>query len=292
MRFTFLGTAAANAFPEPFCSCDNCRAARFEGGKSLRKRSAALINDDLLIDLGPDIMSASQLHQVDLTQVKYCLQTHPHADHLDLSHLLSRSPGFGVVGAPVLHFYASAETLERANQTFRRDLSGHDLISAESQDELNLELHQIEPMKPLEIGPYRVIAFPANHAHGLGAMLYSIQYEGRNIFYGTDTASLFEETWQALREYGLQFDLVVLDHTYGPEEKGSDHLSALQLAEHVQRMRDEGYLSHRDRAFATHIAHEGNPPHSELVEFAKQHGYEVAYDGLVLTVSALGFIAG
>jgi hypothetical protein len=27
------------------------------GGPSLRKRSAALINDDLLIDLGPDIMS-------------------------------------------------------------------------------------------------------------------------------------------------------------------------------------------------------------------------------------------
>jgi hypothetical protein len=24
MKFTFLGTAAANAFPEPFCSCDNC----------------------------------------------------------------------------------------------------------------------------------------------------------------------------------------------------------------------------------------------------------------------------
>jgi phosphoribosyl 1,2-cyclic phosphodiesterase len=59
MIITFLGTGAANAFPEAFCKCENCAQARMLGGPSLRKRSAALINDDLLIDLGPDIMSAS-----------------------------------------------------------------------------------------------------------------------------------------------------------------------------------------------------------------------------------------
>jgi len=35
--------------------------------------------------------------------------------HLDLSHLLSRSPAYGVVGAPVLDFLrVPRETLERA----------------------------------------------------------------------------------------------------------------------------------------------------------------------------------
>jgi phosphoribosyl 1,2-cyclic phosphate phosphodiesterase len=57
MIITFLGTGAANAFREAFCKCQNCAQARMLGGPSLRKRSAALINDDLLIDLGPDIMS-------------------------------------------------------------------------------------------------------------------------------------------------------------------------------------------------------------------------------------------
>src|ERR671937_772020 len=113
MKLTFLGTAAANAFPEAFCRCANCEQARRLGGTSLRKRSAALVNDDLLIDLGPDIMAAAQLHGCSLTSVHYCLQTHPHADHLDLSHLLSRSPGYGTVGAPPLEFYASPETLQR-----------------------------------------------------------------------------------------------------------------------------------------------------------------------------------
>jgi phosphoribosyl 1,2-cyclic phosphate phosphodiesterase len=49
-------------------------------------------------------------------------------------------------------------------------------------------------------------------------------------------------------------------------------------------MRDEGLLRPNARAFATHIAHEGNPAHPVLEEFALQNGYEVAYDGLVLEI--------
>lgn len=286
MRLTFLGTAAANAFPEAFCKCGNCWAARAEGGKSLRKRSAALVNEDLLIDLGPDIMAASQMHGIDLTRVRYCLQTHPHADHLDLSHLLSRSPGFGVVGAPRLHFYASQATLERANRTFASDLSGRGLLDLETAEELNMTPHGIEPLRPFMVGPYEIVAFPANHAPGMGAVVYAISREGNSIFYGTDTASLFEETWQAFHAYGYRFDIVVLDHTYGPDEAEQDHLNARQVADHVARMRAEGLLADGGRAFATHIAHEGNPPHSQLVDYAGLYGYEVAYDGLTVEISS------
>jgi phosphoribosyl 1,2-cyclic phosphate phosphodiesterase len=284
MRIAFLGTAAVNAYPEAFCNCENCQKARLVGGMSLRKRSAALVNDDLLIDLGPDIMAASQMHKVPLMNVRYCLQTHPHADHLDLSHLLSRSPGFGVVGAPRLHFYASSATLKRADETFKRDLSGYGLFDPGAEGELNLKIHQVEPMQPFTVGAYRIIAFPANHAPGLGALLYAIERDGRYIFYGTDTAILFEETWQAFHQYEMRFDLVVLDHTYGPEQPGSDHLSAHQVSEHTKRMREGGILKDNGRVFATHIAHEGNPVHAELVEFASQHDYEVAYDGLRITI--------
>jgi phosphoribosyl 1,2-cyclic phosphate phosphodiesterase len=125
MIVTFLGTSAANAFPEGLCSCNNCKQARMLGGFSLRKRSTILVNDDLLIDLGPDIMTSSQIHGCSLTNVLcYCLQTHPHADHLDLSHLLSRSREYGTIGTPLLNFYASAETLQKASETFERDLAG------------------------------------------------------------------------------------------------------------------------------------------------------------------------
>jgi phosphoribosyl 1,2-cyclic phosphate phosphodiesterase len=274
MNFTFLGTSAANAFPEAFCSCHNCQAARSEGGKSLRKRSAALVNDDLLIDLGPDIMTASQQHQIDLTNVQFCIQTHPHADHLDFSHLLSRSPGFGVVGAPRLHFYASSATLERASQSFKRDLSDLDLFSAEAETDLNVSIHEITPLEPFEIGPYRIIAFQANHAFGTEALLYSVESGGKCVFYGTDTAILFDHTWKAFHDFRLEFDIVVLDHTYG----------AHQLVEHVSRMKEEELLTAEGRVYATHIAHEGNSSHKELSKFASSHGYEIAYDGLELSI--------
>lgn len=284
MIVTFLGTSAANAFPEAFCKCRNCEQARALGGASLRKRSALLVNDDLLIDLGPDIMTASQIHGCSLSNVQYCLQTHPHADHLDLSHLLSRSPEYGVIGAPCLHFYASKETLQRAAQTFERDLSGKSLLSPDSQKSLNLEIHPIEAYQPFTFGRYRVIGFPANHAPDMGAMLYAIESDDLCIFYGTDTASLLEQTWEAFHQFRMQFNLVVLDHTYGTDQPGSDHLSAHQVIEHVARMRSEGLLTPAGRAFATHIAHEGNPAHPELVTFAKQHGYEIGYDGLIIEV--------
>jgi phosphoribosyl 1,2-cyclic phosphate phosphodiesterase len=282
MFLTFLGTAAANAFPEAFCKCNNCEQARTLGGPSLRKRSSLLVNDDLLIDLGPDIMAASQIHGCSLTNVRYCLQTHPHADHLDLSHLLSRSPEYGVVGAPRLNFYASNETLQRVARTFERDLAGYSLLSPDAEKFLNLKIHTIESLQPFAFGRYHVIAFPANHAPTMGAMLYAVESNGRSIFYGTDTATFLDQTWQGFHQYQMRFDVVILDHTYGPDEPGSDHLSAHQVIEHVARMRNEGLLAQNARAFATHIAHEGNPTHPELVDFARQHGYEIAYDGLVL----------
>jgi phosphoribosyl 1,2-cyclic phosphate phosphodiesterase len=281
---TFLGTAAANAFPEAFCNCRNCAQARGLGGRSLRKRSAALINNDLLIDLGPDIMAASQMHGRSLHQVRYCLQTHPHADHLDLSHLLSRSPEYGVADGPVLEFCASRETLERAAQTFERDLAGFSLLAPVAEKRLNIKVRQILPFESFSVGEYSVTAFPANHAPGMGAMLYAIQTNSRAMFYGTDTATLFEQTWQVFRERRMRFDVVILDHTYGPEQPGSDHLSAHQVIEHANRMRAEDVLDQSARVFATHIGHEGNPAHNDLETFAKGHGYEVAYDGLVLKI--------
>ena len=282
MNLTFLGTAAANAYPEAFCQCPHCTGARTLGGPSLRKRSAALIDDDLLIDLGPDIMTASFLHRRPLTKVRYCLQTHAHADHLDTSHFLSRSPGYGVIGAPRLHFYASAGTLHMAAQLLARDCAPASFFDSEIGERLNLTLHQIEPLQSFSVGRYQVTAFPANHDPTVDPLLYAIQADGRSIFYGTDTASLPQETWQGFHQHNLQFDLVILDHTYGPNETSSDHLCARQFIAHVARMREEGLLADDAQVFATHIAHEGNPVHPELAAFAARHDYQVAYDGLTV----------
>jgi phosphoribosyl 1,2-cyclic phosphate phosphodiesterase len=187
-----------------------------------------------------------------------------------------------MVGAPRLHFYASAGTLRLAAQLLERDCAPASLFDPEVGERLNLEIHQIEALQSFTMGRYQVTAFPANHDPAVNPLLYAVEADGRCVFYGTDTATLPEETWQGFHRRGLRFDLVILDHTYGPDEPGSDHLSAGQFIEHVARMREEGLLADAARAFATHIAHEGNPAHPDLAEFAAGHGYEIAYDGLTV----------
>lgn len=282
MKLEFLGTSAANAYPEAFCRCANCLEARRRGGRDLRKRSAAIVNGDLLLDMGPDVMASSQAHGISLTGVRFCLQTHFHADHMDLSHLLSRSPGYGTVGAPRLVLCASRETIRRADETFRRDMADFGLLDPGAGRELNLELRVLEPMEPAALGPYRVTAFPANHAPGSGAFLYAVEEGGSALFYGLDTAALFEETWRAFRELGMRFDLVVLDHTYGPGRSEGDHLDASLVAAYAERLRGEGLLKDKGRVFGTHLFHASNPCHEELSRWASSHGYEIAHDGLTI----------
>ena len=282
MKITFLGTASANAYPEAFCKCINCQAARKIGGKSFRKRSSLLLNDDLLIDFGPDIMSASYLHGCPLTEVRYCLQTHAHEDHLDTSLLVSRAPDYEIVGAPHLDFYASAKTLALTAQRVDRDCTPFNLFDAEIEQRLDLNTHEVRGHQSFAFGRYQVTAFPANHDPTVEPLLYAIQSDDCSLFYGTDTATLPDETWQSLLEHRMCFDVVILDHTYGPTSSQIDHLNAHQFIEHIARFRDDGLLAKNARIFATHISHSGNPVHPKLVEFASANGYEIAYDGLTL----------
>ena len=285
MQLTFLGTAASNANPEPFCACAHCEQARALGGPSLRKRSAALVNDDLLIDLGPDVLVASMQHGRPLTRVQWCLQTHAHSDHLDPGHFLSRSPGYEVVGAPRLHFYASAGTLDRAAYMLAPDTAPGSLLDAHVAGGLNLMTHTIAAGDVFEVGPYRVVAVAADHDPAVEPLLFAISDGTRTLFYGTDTGPLPEAAWETFHAHGLRFDLVILDHTFGLAPERSQHMSAGDFAATMARMRAEGLAGPGTRFVATHIAHPGNPAHPELEAYARERGYEVAWDGMVITLS-------
>lgn len=50
MKIKYLGTAAAEGIPAIFCECANCKRSRMLGGKNIRTRSQAIIDDVLLID--------------------------------------------------------------------------------------------------------------------------------------------------------------------------------------------------------------------------------------------------
>lgn len=284
MRFTFLGTSASEGYPNAFCGCENCEKARQAGGPSLRKRCAALIDGELLIDLGPDLMAASMQHGISLAKLRYCLQTHEHSDHLDPSHFGSRSPACGVVGAPRLQYYASQNAIQRAARILRGEDPQMGLLDATVGDRLNLDVHVVQPFQRFEVGPYQVQSLKANHAYETTAMLYLIERDGKRIFYGTDTGVMPQETWDALEQVGKACALVVLDHTFGfnHQKRGTTHLNVDEFLEQVARLRSIGIIGASTRVFATHFGHHSNPTHPELVRFAAEHDYEVAYDGLTL----------
>ena len=42
MKIKYLGTAAAEGIPSPYCTCENCRKAWERRGKDIRSRSQAV----------------------------------------------------------------------------------------------------------------------------------------------------------------------------------------------------------------------------------------------------------
>ena len=271
--------------PIPFCVCQACSDARRAAGKNLRRRSSIAINDDLLVDIGPDIATASFAHDVSLTDISICLLTHAHADHFDPEFLMSRHEEYATVVAQEMLIAGSSDALRSIDEILGKRCEYGSIFSQDTQRTLKISLLTVEPFKTQVVGDYRFTGYPANHGTEKGCLLYAIEQGQHAIFYGTDTSVLSEQVWEHLLLAGTQFDLLVLDHTYGIgfDSSPPDHLASVDVIGHVNRFRRNGLLKDNATAYATHISHEGCLEHDELDEYAAAHGYRVAFDGLSLS---------
>lgn len=286
MRITFLGTAAGEGFPDAFCACQSCEDARAEGGKSLRYHSAALVNDELLIDMGPDLMAASMRFGIALNAIPYAIQTHSHPDHMDVLTFFSRSRSCQVQRTANMRYFCSSTSRRRLGAFVGDTVEGNGITDPAVQESLHLTITTIEPWREFKFGPYRVQPVAANHGGEIEAMLFAIADErGDQIFYGTDTGSLPSDTWRRLAALGWSFDLVILDHTFGFADRAAGHMNADQFLEEIDAATAAGAVSEFTTIVATHIAHHSNPAHSELVRRGNALGYEIAYDGLTIDTS-------
>jgi phosphoribosyl 1,2-cyclic phosphate phosphodiesterase len=112
MEILFLGTGAATANPLPFCRCDMCRAARKSGGKDFRRRSSVLIDNEILIDLGPDTMTAADAFHADISEIGCLIQTHAHSDHFDAGHFVTRIADYATVDPKKLTLVAAGACVD------------------------------------------------------------------------------------------------------------------------------------------------------------------------------------
>jgi phosphoribosyl 1,2-cyclic phosphate phosphodiesterase len=271
MRLFFLGTAAAEGYPGIFCNCPNCREARALGGRNLRFRSALLVNDNLLIDFGPDLLASAQRFNLTLSGITTGLVTHAHQDHFYLGNFEMRKGAFtGGTNIPILHLYGPQEVTDALAQTFPDPALPR------------LETRTVHAFDRWQDGPYSFTAYHAHHAVDfLETLFYSVDDGQHSFLYATDTGSFPADTWQALE--GRSFDIIILEETLG-DGTYSQHMGFATFFEHAQRMRTSGMLRPSGRLIAHHMSHSGNPTHAKLEAIFSPHGVEVAYDGLEINL--------
>lgn len=232
MKFTYLGTSSCEGIPAVFCNCQNCAAARRSGGKNVRTRTQALINDDLLIDFPADTLYHFHQHRIESDKIKYLLITHSHHDHLYVKDLLCRAPVRSKnLSTDTLHVYCTKGT--------------YDKLCAETLDSSYVALHLISPFDTFQLDDYVVTALPARHASGDEAVIYLIQGD-KNILFAHDTGYFYEEVFQYLAKHDIRLDMVSYDCAYVNmhiDDEGR-HMGIDNIRRAVKRLGDLGVTPH------------------------------------------------
>ena len=281
MKLTYIGTAAAEAIPALFCRCSFCENARKVRGKELRRRSGAIINDDLMIDFSPDAYTGTLSLGIRLDKIKYLLFTHSHSDHFCVHELEFRmDPPFAVLpkDEPDLQVFGNKNIEAGIEAVFGKNFTGR-----------GFDFNFVPPYKPFQIGRYTVTPLSVHHCLPEDAYIYLIECDGVSLLYGNDTGMLIPSTFDYLK--GRKLDIVSLDCTLGHSPYETGHMGfAANLK--VKKVLEENGCVKDDTVFVSHhFSHNGlraDEPgdidwtYENFMEMAKPHGFIMSYDGLVI----------
>lgn len=276
MNLTYLGTSAAEGWPGIFCRCEFCERAKRLGGRDIRTRSQALLDDALLFDLGPDTYMHMLRDGLDMPGIRHVLITHTHQDHFYPVELLFRSPGFAHEVENTLTLYGSDAMVRAVKDSFKAYPDGSVLRRGKTA------CSEIALYEPTDIAGYLVSAMLAAHDKNERCYIYLVEKNGRALLYGNDTGIFPDETWDYLK--GRRLTLVSLDCTMGRFKEGSNHMGIPDVIEVKERLVQMGCADENTRFVATHFSHNGQLTHRELTEELSPHGIETAYDGMRIEV--------
>lgn len=272
MKLTYLGTAAAEGMPAVFCDCAYCQEARRLGGKNIRTRSQAMINDDLLLDLPADTYMHFLNNNVRGDKINYLFITHSHMDHFYPNELQMRMDGFSHNRAvPTLKVFCGGKTYEKLSEMI--------------EPHMHCEVILIKPFETVTLDGYTVTALPARHAEGDGALFYLIQGE-KTVLYAHDTGYFFEEVFDYLEKQDLVFDLLSMDCTNVdiPIMDHDPHMGIPNIERVVARLTEMGKLRADTAIVINHFSHNANPLHHILEKRVEDLGYLVSYDGMQIDI--------
>jgi phosphoribosyl 1,2-cyclic phosphate phosphodiesterase len=255
------------------------------------------VNDDLLVDYGPDTSPQCVRFNVDLTKVKDALITHSHQDHLymqDVRHRKKDSRQDGSLG--MMTVWGNPDSIDMFHEQMRDVLieifgerknivqPTREEVIEELGEYLLMQTRVIQPHQALNVGRYRVHTIHAHHKEPELSLNFIIDDGKKRILYGTDTGIWERAEWAFIESLGIKMDLVALDCTVGTKPGGGGHHSNESFLNTKDEFVSRGLLSPGARFFAHHFSHQWNIVYDDIVAFMAPHGVEVTYDGLVVEI--------
>ena len=248
----FLGTAAAECYPNPFCECPACREARRSSDRRLkRRRSSFLFSETTMIDFNAD-------------------------------------PSMAVTPPRPITFFASPAACKGMKGILEAavKLPHRQLVRQLAEMASISSFTALPAYEATQIGDMRITPVVANHAGFFEDELgynYIIEKDGRTTFYATDTGRFFNRTMQFLA--GRPVHTLIIEGSFGkfqlPPDSG--HLNAYSLCETLDQLFAQDTLGPESRVFVTHIGHKGAFNLTDYQSFldARYAGQvQVAWDGL------------
>jgi phosphoribosyl 1,2-cyclic phosphate phosphodiesterase len=238
------------------------------GGREIRSRASAIVDDGLKIDLPPDTFWQLTRDGLDARDWTALIFTHSHEDHFAVGELQ-----YGMYPFNEREFLGY---VIYGNAAIGDGVSSH-------YPDWPIEFVLTRSFEPFCHLAYEITPIEANHKNDEDSQNLVFSSGGRTAIYATDTGIWPEVTWEYLS--GIRADALVIECTDGIVEGGYEgHLSLSRLKMVVERLRRQGTLGSGSRVVTTHHSHQGDATHEELVALLRPDGIEVGYDGLVVEV--------
>ena len=268
MRIHLLGTGTAEGIPNPLCSCATCAGALQSG--EVRGQTAALIDDVLLIDCGPEVPRSASRHGVSLARLRHLLLTHLHPDHAGPIAAMLRSRAGG---SEKLALLGSPDVVG-----VLRDRVGPDDA---------VRLVAVSPGQTVQLDGYEVRVLAGGHGHPVTGprLLFDVTGpDGDRLLYATDAGALPAQTVAAVADRA--FDVILLEETFGDfVGHRTDYLDLTTFPAALTGLADVGALTPETDVVAVHLGHH-NPPTDQLAARLRTWGARVVPDGTVLGTPA------
>lgn len=276
MKIQYLGTAAAEGIPAIFCECDICKKARSLGGRNIRTRSQAIIDDELLIDFPADTYMHFLQYNMPLAKIKHCIITHSHEDHLYPAELTMRKNGF-----------SHLSDLEEPMRFYVAD-SGYQCIKTivEQYEMSEVEPVLIHPFESFEARGYQITPLRATHSPKSSPVVFLIEKDGKTFLYSNDTSDYPGDTWDYLQNNSRVCDLISLDCTEADKPIDYDgHMNLERCIAMRERLLKIGMADENTIFALNHFSHNGGHViYEEFVSIAEQYGFIVTYDGMEIEI--------